>query len=358
MSGYRVCGIAAALALVSACSGVPTPAPVVDAGTYTSTTHGSLHLSHYVVQPGETLYFIAWRAGLDPKVLAAINHIGPPYTIYPGQRLKLKPSAVPVAPAPVKKVVKPAVSKPVTKVSTPVKVVNKPKQPTKALTSPNSNKTATTAYHNTNKSTAKSTPSKSVTPSNTSKKTVTATQKSTGKPIQTKGQQKEPKKASYVVKSDEHVKKTSKPLASKSTKEYAGPSQTTKPTRVEGPVSSWVWPTQGKVIKEFSYSDTGNKGIDIKGKRGQRVVAAANGRVVYAGSALRGYGKLIIIRHNDDYLSAYAHNSSLLVKEQQAIRAGQHIADMGNTGTTDTRLHFEIRYRGKSVDPRKFLPNR
>ena len=100
------------------------------------------------------------------------------------------------------------------------------------------------------------------------------------------------------------------------------------------------------------------EGIDISGQRGQPVVAAADGKVVYAGGALRGYGNLIIIKHDEDYLSAYAHNDSLRVVEQQEVKAGQKIADMGNTDAPDVRLHFEIRFRGKSVNPIQFLPKR
>jgi outer membrane antigenic lipoprotein B len=121
---------------------------------------------------------------------------------------------------------------------------------------------------------------------------------------------------------------------------------------------AWRWPTSGNVIQGFSSSDGGNKGIDIGGSRGQAVNAAAGGRVVYAGNALRGYGNLIIIKHNDDFLSAYAHNDSILVKDQQEVKAGQQIAKMGNTGTNDVKLHFEIRYKGKSVDPTRYLPRR
>ncbi len=102
----------------------------------------------------------------------------------------------------------------------------------------------------------------------------------------------------------------------------------------------------------------GNKGIDIAGSKGQAIIATADGRVVYAGNALRGYGNLIIIKHNDDYLSAYAHNDTMLVREQQEVKAGQKIATMGSTGTSSTRLHFEIRYKGKSVNPLQYLPQR
>ena len=128
---------------------------------------------------------------------------------------------------------------------------------------------------------------------------------------------------------------------------------------VIAPIASnvaWQWPATGNIIQGFSNSDGGNKGIDIAGSRGQAVKAAAAGRVVYAGNALRGYGNLIIIKHNDDFLSAYAHNDKILVADQQEIKAGQEIAKMGSSGTNAVKLHFEIRYKGKSVDPTRYLP--
>ncbi|WP_260681509.1 peptidoglycan DD-metalloendopeptidase family protein [Aliiglaciecola sp. M165] len=123
-------------------------------------------------------------------------------------------------------------------------------------------------------------------------------------------------------------------------------------------VERWLWPSKGQLISKFSLSEQGSKGIEIKGKRGDNVLAAADGKVVYTGNALRGYGQLIIIKHSESYLSAYAHNDSVLVKEQQWIKAGQKIASMGSTGTDQIKLRFEVRYRGKSVDPLKYLPSR
>ena len=119
---------------------------------------------------------------------------------------------------------------------------------------------------------------------------------------------------------------------------------------------TWSWPTTGKVIEQFSTAETGNKGIDIAGNRGQAILSAADGQVVYSGNALRGFGNLIIINHNNEYLSAYAHNDVMLVKEGQKVKRGQHIARMGNTDAASTRLHFEIRYRGQSVNPVSYLP--
>jgi lipoprotein NlpD len=122
----------------------------------------------------------------------------------------------------------------------------------------------------------------------------------------------------------------------------------------------WRWPAKGKVITNFSATKAGNKGIDLSGKKGDSVVAAAAGRVVYAGSGLRGYGKLIIIKHNETYLSAYAHNDLIRVKEGQQVRVGQRIANIGSSGSRAniTKLHFEIRRNGQSVNPVKYLPKR
>ena len=151
------------------------------------------------------------------------------------------------------------------------------------------------------------------------------------------------------------------PVATQTTSQPANVNTTADNANVVAPIASnvaWQWPTSGNVIQGFSNSDGGNKGIDISGSRGQAVKAAASGRVVYAGNALRGYGNLIIIKHNDDFLSAYAHNDKILVSDQQEVKAGQEIAKMGSSGTNNVKLHFEIRYKGKSVDPTRYLPRR
>lgn len=118
----------------------------------------------------------------------------------------------------------------------------------------------------------------------------------------------------------------------------------------------WRWPTKGKVISTYSSSSTGRKGINIAGRSGQQIVAAASGKVVYSGNGLARYGNLLIIKHNDVYLSAYAHNKKLLVKEGQYVKVGQKIATLGRSGTQQEQLHFEIRRNGKPVDPLRFLP--
>lgn len=119
---------------------------------------------------------------------------------------------------------------------------------------------------------------------------------------------------------------------------------------------NWMWPAQGSLLAGFD--EAKNKGYDIGGKAGDPVVAAADGQVVYAGAGLRGYGNLIILKHNNTYLTAYAHNQSLLVKEDQRVRRGQKIAEMGNSDADRVKLHFEVRRQGKPVDPSRYLPSR
>ena len=144
------------------------------------------------------------------------------------------------------------------------------------------------------------------------------------------------------------------------------PVETSKPAVTASPVitpvklssAGWAWPATGSVIGRFSSNGSLNKGIDIAGELGQPVLAAQDGTVVYAGSGLRGYGELVIIKHSDIYVSAYGHNRSLLVREGQKVKAGQVIADMGSTGADRVKLHFEIRRQGKPVDPLQYLPSR
>ena len=118
----------------------------------------------------------------------------------------------------------------------------------------------------------------------------------------------------------------------------------------------WIWPAQGTLLGGFD--DAKNKGLDIGGRAGDAIIAAADGRVVYSGAGLRGYGNLIILKHNNTFLTAYAHNQTLLVKEDQAVKKGQKIAEMGNSDADRVKLHFEIRRQGKPVDPAKYLPPR
>lgn len=137
----------------------------------------------------------------------------------------------------------------------------------------------------------------------------------------------------------------------------SSPPTTTAAPRTGDEAVDWAWPAAGTVNSPFDEA-RGVKGLSIAGKAGDPVLAAADGRVVYAGSGLRGYGNLVIVKHNNTYLTAYAHNQALLVKEDQAVRRGQKIAEMGSSDADQVKLHFEIRRLGKPVDPARLLPTR
>jgi lipoprotein NlpD len=134
------------------------------------------------------------------------------------------------------------------------------------------------------------------------------------------------------------------------------PAPSTAPESAGADDVSFVWPAQGAVIAGFD--EAKNKGVAIAGRVGDPVIAAADGRVVYAGAGLRGYGNLIILKHNNTFLTAYAHNQALLVREDQAVRQGQKIAEMGSSDADRVKLHFEVRRQGKPVDPMGYLPKR
>jgi lipoprotein NlpD len=157
------------------------------------------------------------------------------------------------------------------------------------------------------------------------------------------------------------VAKAPKPIY---TQPQAAPAVAAPPTPAPSVVATrslgglqWQWPAQGKIIGNFS-TQKAQKGIDIGGQNGQPVMTAAPGVVVYSGSGLRGYGQMVIIKHNDQFLSAYAHNSRLLVKEGDTVKAQMKIAEMGQTDTESVRLHFEIRKNGQPVDPMLYLPKK
>lgn len=284
-----------------------TPAPVTGLNKdYNAVDRGSYRGSYYQVEKGDTLYFISYVTDRDVNELIRFNNLTPPYTIYPGQKLKLWAPAY-VAPkygqsvaAPVATAVTATVAASVSDVPTP--------------------KTAQKPSKNSSSEAGKTTPQ--------------VVKKDPNKGIE----QSKPKE--YVdSKSNENVKQASSSSSATNQK-----------------IAKWQWPTKGRVIKNFSAGEQGNKGIDIAGQRGQPIVATAGGIVVYSGNALRGYGNLIIVKHNDNYLSAYAHNERLLVSEGETVKAGQKIATMGSSGAKTVMLHFEIRYQGKSVNPKRYLP--
>lgn len=234
------------LAVLSGCAS--SPAPVADRGDRAAASG-----SRYTVQKGDTLYSIAWRAGLNWKTLASLNGIGPPYRIQQGQVLRLRaaPARARTASAPVQSAPKPAVS------------------------------------------------------------------------------------------------------SSKARTAKASPMPTPPP--LKGPLR-WAWPVSGTVERPFAGSGPAlNKGLDIQGAPGSVVRAAAPGVVVYAGAGLRGFAALIIVKHDDTWLSAYAHNAESLVKEGAPVAAGATLARLGR-GAQGQRLHFELRRNGKPIDPQTVLP--
>ena len=290
-----------------ACASSP-PAPVIDRDTSANKPSApntkemggdksgtDWRPNSYTVKKGDTLYAIGLEFGYDYKEIASANNLSPPYAIKVGQKLNLPASSTPE---------KPIATAEDGVVVTPIKV------------EPVASDTKTT--------------SPAVTPILSQPKAV-----------------REPYSLD-ATKSNE--------IAAKSSASDAASTTASKPNDAKPAADdsvTWSWPTNGKVIASFN--EASNKGIDIAGTTGQAIHAASSGKVIYSGSDLRGYGKLVIIKHNKTFLSVYAHNSKLLVKEGQIVAGGQKIAEMGNTDSNSVKLHFEIRQQGKSVDPAKYL---
>jgi len=251
----RQCALLAMLWLIALAGCSTHSVPARDSGRSVTRTTAGVH----VVQRGDTLFTISWQQGLDYQTVAGWNGIVPPYTIYPGQKIRLYP---------------------------PNRV------------------------------------SRSASPGTTSP------QRATPPP-------------------------TTAPMS-------APTSASAKSMLAASPDAAitWQWPASGPILRRFDGEASGKKGISIGGTHGNQVRAAAAGKVVYTGSGLVGYGRLIILKHNNTYLSAYGHNRDLFVQEGAEVRAGQVIADMGSSGTNRIQLHFEIRRNGKPVDPLRYLPRR
>ena len=251
----------------------------------------------YVVQKGDTLYSIAFNHGLDYHELVELNNIQNPGMIHIGQEIRLFPATAG------------AVANPATEAQ--VAVENKSAEPSAAQEPPIKDQPLTM-------------------------------------------------KLAYSPQAVSQIEKMQKGSSPSTPVTMVKPESDRKTDAADAAdeeegALTWSMPTSGKLIGEFSES-ANRKGIDIAGKSGQPVVASAAGKVVYSGNGLRGYGKLVIIKHNKTYLSAYAHNDKVLVKEGQNVSKGQKIAEMGKTDSDQVKLHFEIRKLGKPVDPAKYLP--
>jgi lipoprotein NlpD len=265
----------------------------------------------YTVRRGDTLYSIALEHGLDYRELADWNGIANPNVIRVGQELRLRAPAQAV------------VAKPI-QAAPPVEgrsIGSAPAAP---------------------------------------------------RAVPADGVVREPR-AARVPYTDQALAQLSAPAAAEAKPEPRGEPPAAKPEPrpeppraakpepappADGEMPDWAWPASGRLVGSFGDAVGTQKGIGISGKQGQPVLASAGGKVVYSGSGIRGYGKLVIIKHNNEFISVYAHNSELLVKDGQAVGKGQKIAEMGNSDSDQVKLHFEIRRYGKPVDPLKLLPDR
>ncbi len=269
----------------------------------------------YIIQKGDTLYSIAFNYGFDYHELAELNGIKDPNVIQIGQELRLFP-----------------VGSAATQRGSEV-VVARP-QPANIPQLPNIKEQPKVVKYAYNDAAAAD---------------IEKVQQSAGLANKTAPTTQ----VVSVTKIDNRAKTEAKP-ESKSEAKPDNPVPVS-PVDAEEDALDWGLPTNGKLITDFSEA-ANRKGVDFSGKLGQPILASASGKVVYSGSGLRGYGKLIIIKHNKTYLSAYAHNDQILVKEGQSITRGQKIAEMGNTDADQVKLHFEVRRLGKPVDPAKYLP--
>lgn len=304
----RVC-VLVSLTVLAGCAS-KYPAPVVDRGTPQGAAPGVVVpvSNTYTVKAGDTIYSIAREHGMDFRELIAMNRIENPNQLSVGRVLKVKPRSD--TPSSEVAVTAPVISDVV--VARPIgdgQVIERRPAGTNTETLKREPKAGKEPYSDQALASA-----------------------------QNQGQTK-PAEAPVIAAKPE-PKPEEKPA---------------DPAAV-GDEVPWIWPANGKVIGTFS--ENGSKGVDIAGKSGDPVVAAGDGKVVYSGTGLRGYGKLVIIKHNATYLSAYAHNQNILVKEGQSVTKGQKIAEMGNTDADQVKLHFEVRRQGKPVDPLKHLPPR
>lgn len=272
-------------------------------------------LPTHTVKRGETMVGIALQYGLDYRELAAWNNITNPNVIAVGQVLV---------------VAAPTGSKPYAPVTTPLAVASAPIEARPMSNSPN----------------AKVEPRGQKVPYS-DRALAQMSSPDSGAPMTTPTEPA-PAPAQPAPQPPPPVTPAAPPKAP--TPAAAEPEKAAGTDREE---VDWMWPLKGKVLAGFTEA---TKGMDIAGRKGAPVLAASSGRVVYAGDGLRGYGNLVIIKHNNTWLSAYAHNDKLLVKEQDEVRKGQKIGEVGSTGTDAVKLHFEVRRQGKPVDPAKVLP--
>jgi len=330
----RVLGLALALALVLAgCTTYSVQAPIGDRSDGPRRTPNV-----HQVRRGDTLYSISFLYGLSVEELAAWNGLRPPYTIYRGQHLRLKPGRLPVAPAP--QAAQARASQPKPRPGSQARV-QPPAAASAPVMRPATPRSGPAPLVGSVPKVAGGAKLKPPPGGDTAGRAVAAA------PLAAAS-------APAVV-----------PVPASAVEPVTAPAQAVPEAAAAQPDRSdsdqpvfWSWPVDGRLIRGYDADSTGKKGIDIAGDSGDTVRAAAAGKVVYAGSGLSGYGRLIIIKHNKDFLSAYAHNRKLIAREGQWVNKGEVIAQMGSSGTDRTQLHFEIRKQGRPVDPLRYLPKR
>ncbi|MBX3641229.1 MAG: peptidoglycan DD-metalloendopeptidase family protein [Nitrosomonas sp.] len=310
--------------LLIGCETTKGPAPVVERAVVPERTVNIPAASEqvgqfYIVQRGDTLYGIALKHGVSQKDLAEWNNIVDPHSIRPGQRINLSLSSSSTGP---------------TLFAVPQQSTMPIVDPTLDLTGRAVDSTHYSVPHEPASEKIKTSPKALKLPY--SEQNVARIQHSVNPPLSAPG-----------------LEQTAAAGSGTRIENAPAPQEQKIDLAMRDQVTDWIWPTSGRLLSSFSAN---SKGLKISGQIGQDIVATAAGEVVYSGDGLRGYGNLIIIKHNDALLSAYAHNSKLLVKEGETVTQGQKIAEMGNTDTDTPQLHFEIRRHGKPVDPLEFLP--
>jgi lipoprotein NlpD len=352
-----------AVALVAAGCASRRPAPVEDRGAAPPPAAASVArpapapavapsapVPTYTVKRGDTLHQIALDSGLDYRELAACNNIEIANVIRVGQVLRLTApgtAADPNAPVAAQEVAPGVTTAPLRAPPSVVATAPPTGAASPAAAAPATSSAA--APSAANASNLKTSPKAIKQPySDQAVRELTLAASAVPAP-----REPPPMAAAAGPRPEPKAEPKSEPKAEP--KSEAKPASPAPATGGDGDQLDWAWPAKGKVVAGFS--ETANlKGIDIAGTAGQPVAASAAGRVVYAGTGLRGYGKLIIIKHNATFLSAYAHTREILVKEGQQVARGQKIAEMGNTDADQVKLHFEIRRQGKPMDPAKYLP--
>lgn len=307
---------------ISGCATSDDEAPVINRAQIET-----INSEHYRVQKGDTLYSIAWAAELDYRQLAQINRLKAPYSLQTGQRLRIKLPEQMLA-----------------RLDSPRAISQNSKNSQNLaslkLEAPQLTRLSPPGFE------------KKISSKSMDKNAILNNKSSDRLQLPIPGTERIPAISANGINSQ----KTTKIYDSKKVVNEIDEQQRKKDLIFrKKDVHYFLWPTRGKVIGLFSEGQLGNKGLDITGQYGQPVKASESGTVVYSGSGLRGYGNLIIIKHNASYLSAYAHNSELMVSEGAQVKAGQEIALMGRAPSGKVMLHFEIRRDGKPINPKQYL---